>query len=56
MKKGIAYLIAKQDKKIRDWNRIEKYTMDINSVWVNEMKAGEYNPIHIHQGKLFTGL
>ena len=24
MKKGIAYLIAKQDKKIRDWNRIEK--------------------------------
>ena len=39
-----------------DWNRIEKYTMDINSVLVNEMKAGEYNPIHIHQGKLFTGL
>jgi hypothetical protein len=30
--------------------------MTINSIWVNEMKAGEYNPIHIHQGKLFTGL
>ena len=22
----------------------------------NEMKANEYNPVHIHQGKLFTGL
>jgi hypothetical protein len=26
------------------------------SVWVNEMKAHEYNPVHIHQGKLYTGL
>ena len=39
-----------------EWNRIQDYKMDINSVWVNEMKAGEYNPIHIHQGKLWTGL
>jgi len=38
------------------WNRIQKYTMDINSIWVNEMKAGDYNPIHVHQGKIFTGL
>ena len=30
--------------------------MDSNSIWVNEMKAGEYNPVHIHQGKLHTGL
>ena len=30
--------------------------MDINSIWVNEMKAGDYNPVHIHQGKIFTGL
>ena len=29
-----------------DWNRIEKYNMNINSIWVNEMKAGEYNPVH----------
>ena len=28
----------------------------INSIWVNEMKANEYNPVHIHQGKIFTGL
>ena len=26
--------------------------MDINSIWINEMKAGDYNPVHIHQGKL----
>ena len=38
------------------WNHIQEYTIDINSIWVNEMKAGDYNPIHIHQGKLFTGL
>jgi len=30
--------------------------MKINSIWVNEMKANEYNPVHIHQGMLYTGL
>ena len=38
------------------WNKIIDYNMDINSIWVNEMKVGDYNPAHIHQGKLFTGL
>ena len=38
------------------WNRIREYKMDINSIWVNEMKAGDYNPVLIHQGKIFTGL
>ena len=38
------------------WNKIKEYNMDINSIWVNEMKAGDYNPVHIHQGRLFTGL
>jgi len=38
------------------WNRVQEYKMDINSIWVNEMKAGDYNPVHIHQGRLFTGL
>jgi len=28
----------------------------LNSIWVNEMEAHEYNPIHVHQGTLFTGL
>ena len=38
------------------WNKTQDYNMSINSIWVNEMKAGDYNPVHIHQGKLFTGL
>ena len=38
------------------WNHTKKYTMDINSIWVNEMKAGDYNPVHIHPGRRFTGL
>ena len=38
------------------WNNVLEYNMDINSMWINEMKAGDYNPVHIHQGKLFTGL
>ena len=33
-----------------------KYRMSLNSVWVNEMKAGDYNPVHIHQGQIYTGL
>ena len=40
----------------REWNKIGPKQKTINSVWVNEMKANEYNPVHIHQGKLFTGL
>jgi len=28
----------------------------LNSIWVNEMEPHEYNPVHIHQGALFTGL
>tara|TARA_R100001530_G_C4294933_1_gene149000 strand:+ start:284 stop:943 length:660 start_codon:yes stop_codon:yes gene_type:complete len=39
-----------------DWNKIVYQDMKINSIWVNEMKANEYNPIHIHQGMLYTGL
>jgi hypothetical protein len=39
-----------------DWNKIKKYNMHLNSVWVNTMFEHEYNPVHIHQGTLFTGL
>jgi len=39
-----------------NWNKIGPTNKVINSVWVNEMKAHEYNPVHIHQGKLYTGL
>ena len=38
------------------WNKTMDYNMHINSIWVNEMKAGDYNPVHIHQGGLYTGL
>ena len=38
------------------WNKIVDYKMDINSIWINEMKAGDYNPVHIHQGRIYTGL
>ena len=39
-----------------DWNKINGYKIHLNSIWVNEMKANEYNPVHVHQGGLFTGL
>tara|TARA_R100001224_G_scaffold105762_1_gene79733 strand:+ start:22 stop:678 length:657 start_codon:yes stop_codon:yes gene_type:complete len=39
-----------------DWNKIDNYGMHLNSIWINEMKEHEYNPIHIHQGTLYTGL
>ena len=38
------------------WNKTQEYNMNINSIWVNEMKAGDYNPVHIHQGRIYTGL
>ena len=39
-----------------NWNKIKDYRLHMNSVWVNQMKAHEYNPVHVHQGTLFTGL
>ncbi len=39
-----------------DWNKIKGYKVHLNSIWVNEMKEHEYNPVHVHQGDLFTGL
>jgi len=39
-----------------NWNKIDGYEMHLNSIWINEMKEHEYNPIHVHQGTLFTGL
>ena len=39
-----------------DWNGIKEYKTHLNSIWINEMKANEYNPVHIHQGKLYSGL
>ena len=39
-----------------DFNKIKEYRMHLNSVWVNQMFEHEYNPVHVHQGTLFTGL
>ncbi len=39
-----------------NWNKIKEYKMHLNSIWVNQMFEHEYNPVHIHQGALFTGL
>jgi hypothetical protein len=39
-----------------DWNKVKGYSIHLNSIWINEMKANEYNPVHIHQGSLYTGL
>jgi len=38
------------------FNKIREYKLHLNSIWVNEMKANEYNPVHIHRGNLYTGL
>jgi|TARA_R100001594_G_scaffold20701_2_gene40171 hypothetical protein len=39
-----------------DWNKIKEYKTHLNSIWVNTMFEHEYNPVHVHQGGLFTGL
>ena len=33
-----------------EFNQVKEYQTYLNSIWVNEMKAHEYNPVHIHQG------
>ena len=39
-----------------DWNKTREYKIHLNSIWVNQMVEHEYNPVHVHQGALFTGL
>ena len=39
-----------------NFNKIYEFEANLNSIWINEMKAGEYNPIHIHQGTIYIGL
>jgi len=46
----------KMFKHYLDWNKIKEYNMHLNSVWVNQMFEHEYNPVHVHQGMMFTGL
>ena len=39
-----------------NFNFIKQYDLHLNSIWINEMKVNEYNPVHVHQGSLATGL
>ena len=39
-----------------DFNQVINYNIHLNSIWINEMKEHEYNPVHIHRGSMFTGL
>ena len=39
-----------------DWNKVKEYKMHLNSIWVNNMFEHEYNPVHVHQGSIYTGL
>ena len=39
-----------------DFNQIKGYKLHLNSIWINQMFEHEYNPVHVHQGTLFTGL
>ena len=39
-----------------NWNKTKEYNLHLNSIWVNTMFEHEYNPVHVHQGTLFTGL
>ena len=54
-------------KEIFDWfidcynhylehNKIKGYEIELNSMWINEMKKHEYNPAHTHSGNSHTGL
>ena len=54
-----SYVLKWFESKFRhylNFNKIYNYKLHMNSIWINEMKAGEYNPIHIHQGNIYTGL
>ena len=39
-----------------EWNKIKDYRTHLNSMWVNQMFEHEYNPVHVHQGSIYTGL
>ena len=39
-----------------DFNKIKGYKKLLNSIWINQMFEHEYNPVHVHQGSLYTGL
>jgi hypothetical protein len=39
-----------------EFNHVKEYELKLQSIWINEMKEHEYNPVHVHRGTIFTGL
>jgi len=39
-----------------NWNKVKDYKLHLNSIWINQMKQHEYNPVHVHQGSMYSGL
>jgi hypothetical protein len=54
--KNVLHWFSSAYKFYLDFNKVTDYQIKLTSIWVNEMKDNEYNPIHVHQGDLFTGL
>ena len=54
--KNVLMWFFEKFKHYLEWNKVKEYNMHFNSVWVNQMFEHEYNPVHVHQGSLFTGL
>tara|TARA_B100000963_G_C22582517_1_gene651539 strand:- start:207 stop:863 length:657 start_codon:yes stop_codon:yes gene_type:complete len=54
--KDIGLWFMNKFKHYLEFNRVKEYEMHLNSVWINQMFEHEYNPVHVHQGTLFTGL
>ena len=54
--KNILMWFFEKFKHYLDFNKVKGYKMHMNSIWVNTMFEHEYNPVHVHQGSLFTGL
>jgi len=54
--KDILMWFIEKFKHYLEWNKIRDYRMSLDSIWVNQMFEHEYNPVHVHQGTIFTGL
>ena len=39
-----------------EFNYVKESKLQLQSIWINEMKEHEYNPMHVHRGDIFTGL
>ena len=51
----LVYFKSAMEKYI-ELSAVKEANMELRSIWVNEMKEHEYNPVHIHTGNISTGL